>query len=95
MMDIETDAIVTTDLTKRFGERTAVRAVNLRVPTGTAFGYRGPNGAGKTTPSESCRKSWRVNPLSQYLFLPEAQLKLLAVRHSKLNSDLTLKRAWV
>jgi ABC-2 type transport system ATP-binding protein len=36
-------------LTKRFGERTVVRDVELRVPRGVAFGYLGPNGAGKTT----------------------------------------------
>jgi ABC-2 type transport system ATP-binding protein len=36
-------------LTKRFGERTVVREVDLRVPRGAAFGYLGPNGAGKTT----------------------------------------------
>jgi ABC-2 type transport system ATP-binding protein len=42
--------VVETDgLTKRFGERTVVRAVELRVPRGVAFGYLGPNGAGKTT----------------------------------------------
>jgi len=36
-------------LTKRFGERTAVDSVELRIPRGSAFGYLGPNGAGKTT----------------------------------------------
>src|SRR4029077_20540067 len=39
----------TAGLTKRFGERTVVRGVDLRVPRGSAFGYLGPNGAGKTT----------------------------------------------
>jgi ABC-2 type transport system ATP-binding protein len=41
--------VETTGLTKRFGERTVVRDVDLRVPRGSAFGYLGPNGAGKTT----------------------------------------------
>jgi len=36
-------------LTKRFGARTAVDAVDLLVPRAVAFGYLGPNGAGKTT----------------------------------------------
>jgi ABC-2 type transport system ATP-binding protein len=36
-------------LTKRFGARTAVDGVDLRVPRGCAFGFLGPNGAGKTT----------------------------------------------
>ena len=42
-------AIETSGLTKRFGDRTAVADVDLRVPRGSAFGYLGPNGAGKTT----------------------------------------------
>jgi ABC-2 type transport system ATP-binding protein len=41
--------IETKGLTKRFGERTAVNAVDLTVPAGVAFGFLGPNGAGKTT----------------------------------------------
>src|ERR1700690_610111 len=36
-------------LTKRFGERTALDGIDLRVPRGCAFGFLGPNGAGKTT----------------------------------------------
>ena len=41
--------VETEGLTKRFGERTVVRGVDLQVPRGSAFGYLGPNGAGKTT----------------------------------------------
>jgi ABC-2 type transport system ATP-binding protein len=41
--------VETSGLTKRFGERTVVRDVELQVPRGSAFGYLGPNGAGKTT----------------------------------------------
>jgi ABC-type uncharacterized transport system ATPase subunit len=36
--------VETSGLTKRFGERTVVRDVELRVPRGSAFGYLGPNG---------------------------------------------------
>ncbi len=42
-------AIETSGLTKRFGARTALDGVDLRVPRGCAFGFLGPNGAGKTT----------------------------------------------
>ena len=42
-------AVETRGLTKRFGERTAIAGVDLRVPRGSAFGFLGPNGAGKTT----------------------------------------------
>ncbi|MFL6013400.1 MAG: ABC transporter ATP-binding protein [Gaiellaceae bacterium] len=41
--------VETNGLTKRFGSRTVVKGVDLRVPRGVAFGYLGPNGAGKTT----------------------------------------------
>jgi ABC-2 type transport system ATP-binding protein len=43
------NVVETEGLTKRFGDRTVVRDVELRVPRGVAFGYLGPNGAGKTT----------------------------------------------
>ncbi len=42
-------AVETLGLTKRFGERVAIDAIDLRVPRGCAFGFLGPNGAGKTT----------------------------------------------
>jgi len=44
-----TPAIDTTDLTRRFGDFTAVQDVNLRVQAGQFFGFLGPNGAGKST----------------------------------------------
>ncbi len=37
------------DLTKRFGEFTAVNAIDFDVHVGEAFGFLGPNGAGKTS----------------------------------------------
>ena len=39
----------TRGLIKRFGDRSAIAGVDLRVPRGSAFGFLGPNGAGKTT----------------------------------------------
>ncbi len=36
-------------VSKRFGERFAVRDLDLEVPAGICFGLLGPNGAGKTT----------------------------------------------
>jgi ABC-2 type transport system ATP-binding protein len=42
-------AIVTEQLSKRFGARVAVDALNLCVPRGIVYGLLGPNGAGKTT----------------------------------------------
>ena len=43
------NAIETKDLTKKFGELTAVDKVNLKVKEGEIFGLLGPNGAGKST----------------------------------------------
>src|SRR4026207_563329 len=42
-------AIDIVNVTKRVAERTAVRVLTLRVPTGSVYGLLGPNGAGKTT----------------------------------------------
>jgi ABC-2 type transport system ATP-binding protein len=44
-----TSAVTTTNLTRRFGDFTAVQDVNLDVAPGQFFGFLGPNGAGKST----------------------------------------------
>jgi len=41
--------IETDNLTKKFGDLTAVENVSLQVNDGEVFGFLGPNGAGKTT----------------------------------------------
>ncbi|PKM78786.1 MAG: ABC transporter ATP-binding protein [Firmicutes bacterium HGW-Firmicutes-15] len=41
--------IITSDLSKSFGQVQAVKQVNLHVKEGTIFGLVGPDGAGKTT----------------------------------------------
>ena len=45
----EQPAILATDLTKRFGDFTAVDNINFAVRRGEIFGFLGPNGSGKTT----------------------------------------------
>src|SRR5204862_6618080 len=42
-------AILTEQLTRKFGELTAVDRIDLRVTAGQFFGFLGPNGAGKST----------------------------------------------
>ena len=41
--------IDTVNLTRKFGEVTAVDGLTLHVDDGEVFGFLGPNGAGKTT----------------------------------------------
>ncbi|MCJ7693989.1 MAG: ATP-binding cassette domain-containing protein [Anaerolineaceae bacterium] len=46
---INQNEIVINDLTKKFGNVTAVNGLNLEIKKGELFGFLGPNGAGKTT----------------------------------------------
>jgi ABC-2 type transport system ATP-binding protein len=43
------NAIATSALTKRYGDKLALDSVDLVVPEGSIFGFLGANGAGKTT----------------------------------------------
>lgn len=42
-------AIDVQGLVKRFGDKTAVNGVDIKMPTGQVWGFLGPNGSGKTT----------------------------------------------
>ena len=46
---VMTEMIVTENLSKKFGENTAVEQLSISIPSGEVFGLLGPNGAGKTT----------------------------------------------
>lgn len=47
--DLETHAVLTCGLVRRFGSVTAVDGLNLTIPRGEIYGFLGPNGAGKST----------------------------------------------
>ena len=46
--------VITRDLTKKFGDFTAVDRINLSINRGEICGFLGPNGAGKSTASGAC-----------------------------------------
>ncbi len=45
----QSPAIITHNLTKKFGDFTAVNGINVEAQRGEIFGFLGPNGSGKTT----------------------------------------------
>ena len=47
--DAVSDALIAADLVKTYGEKQAVRSVNIEVHPSEVVGLLGPNGAGKTT----------------------------------------------
>ena len=49
MSEAAPNPVVVRELTRRFGDFTAVDAVTFDVRPGEIFGFLGPNGAGKTT----------------------------------------------
>jgi ABC-2 type transport system ATP-binding protein len=49
MVVMTTTAVSVSGLTKRYGDRVAVRELDIELPAGVVAGFVGPNGAGKTT----------------------------------------------
>lgn len=47
--NVDVDVIETSGLHKRFGKREVLHGIDLRVSSGSLYGFLGPNGAGKTT----------------------------------------------
>ena len=41
--------LVTKEVTKQFGNHTALKNISLEIPENSIYGLLGPNGAGKTT----------------------------------------------
>jgi len=69
------DPVIAENLTKRFGDFTAVDHVTFQIHSGEIFGWLGPNGAGKTTtirmmlgliqPSEGTLRVLGFDPVTQ------------------------------
>ncbi|MCR4963926.1 MAG: ABC transporter ATP-binding protein [Firmicutes bacterium] len=66
------------NLTKRFGDFTAVDHLNLKIETGEFFGLLGPNGAGKTT---------TISMMSTVLLPSEGEILIDGVRLDRKASE--------
>lgn len=72
------NAVELSGVTKRFGQLTAVDALDLAVPEGTVYGFIGPNGSGKTT---TLRMILRI-------FFPDAgTVRVLGLEHGAAADD--------
>jgi ABC-2 type transport system ATP-binding protein len=91
--------IVTEKLTKKYGDVTAIDALDLKVHAGEIYGFLGPNGAGKTTTIRVL--TTLTKPTSGYASVngfdvvkePDKVKKVIGVvqQHVSLDRDLTVK----
>jgi ABC-2 type transport system ATP-binding protein len=73
-------AIELSDITKRYGDVTALDGVSLSVAEGEIFGFLGPNGAGKSTTIDILLDFVRPTAGSASVLSHDAQADSLAVR---------------
>ncbi len=91
--------ITAENLTKMYGEVTAVDGISFRVPAGEAFGLLGPNGAGKSTTmkmiggvSQRTSGSLRIMGLDPDLNGPEVRAHLGVVpQQDNLDEELRVR----
>ena len=84
--------IVVSNLTKRFGDFTAVDRVSFRVKRGEVFGWLGPNGAGKTTTIRMLLGLLRITDGSARVlgYDPSTQAKAMQVHVGYMSQLFTL-----
>ncbi|MEF8775551.1 MAG: ABC transporter ATP-binding protein [Haloarculaceae archaeon] len=73
-------AIETRDVTKQFGDVTALRSLDLTVEAGEIFGFLGPNGAGKSTAIDVVLDYVRPTAGTARVFGHDARSETLAIR---------------
>lgn len=61
-MNNENSVVKITDVTKTFGNHTAVDRLSLSVPAGCIYGFIGPNGSGKTTTLRMIMRIYHADP---------------------------------
>jgi ABC-2 type transport system ATP-binding protein len=86
------DPVIAEDLTKRFGDFTAVDRVSFQIHPGEVFGWLGPNGAGKTTTIRMLLGLIRPNAgkLSVLGFDPVTQTKTMQAHVGYMSQLFTL-----
>ena len=70
MESVQEKIIIVENLTKQFGDFTAVKGISFHVNNGEIFGFLGANGAGKTTAMKmliGISNPTNVQPMSQVL----------------------------
>jgi ABC-2 type transport system ATP-binding protein len=65
--------ITVSDLTRRFGARTALASVSLSLPRGAVYGLVGANGVGKTTLIKHTRGPLRAETGSVRVLWPRSR----------------------
>ncbi|PKB67859.1 MAG: ABC transporter [SAR202 cluster bacterium Io17-Chloro-G3] len=85
-------AILTRGLTKFYGSRKGIQAMDLRVERGEVFGFLGPNGAGKTTTIRTLLDFIRPTKGSASIFGLDSRKNSLEIRKrvSYLPGDIAL-----
>lgn len=73
-----TNAITIRGVTKTFGPKVAVNALDLEVPQGSLYGFIGPNGAGKTT---------TIRMIMSIIFPDSGELNVLGKRSAVESKD--------
>jgi ABC-2 type transport system ATP-binding protein len=77
---VETPAIETEALTKRYGRHRGIEDVSFKVRPGEVFGFLGPNGAGKTTTIRTLLDLLHPTSGSARLFGLDSRRDSLAIR---------------
>jgi lipooligosaccharide transport system ATP-binding protein len=96
--ELMSTVIVAKDLTKKYGDFTAVDGISFEINEGECFGFLGPNGAGKTTtirmiPGVSPVTSGTVTVMGKRSHIDNREIKLITgviPQEINLDPDLTV-----
>ena len=84
------NAVHTKGLTKRFGDLTAVSALDMTIPRGVVYGLIGPNGSGKTTAIKVMNGLLKATSGSARLLGEEVPVKKVAHRIGYMPQEMAI-----